>query len=77
MIEEQAQADVAQKQAKRLPKSQVTELYLRKPQLLSAEAKVKSSLADLKRARRDLENCNIVARSRSRFPPEIPRPGVR
>ena len=61
LIEEQAQADVAQKQAKRLPKSQVTELYLRKPQLLSAEAKVKSSLADLKRARRDLENCNIVA----------------
>ncbi|MCG6442073.1 efflux RND transporter periplasmic adaptor subunit, partial [Vibrio parahaemolyticus] len=40
---------------------QVSDLYLRKPQLLSAEAQVKSALASLKRAERDLDNCKVVA----------------
>ncbi|WP_394125391.1 efflux RND transporter periplasmic adaptor subunit [Vibrio hepatarius] len=61
LIEEKAKAEVAARQAKNLPKKQVTDLYLRKPQLLSADAQVKSALAELKRAKRDLANCKIVA----------------
>jgi RND family efflux transporter MFP subunit len=44
-----------------LPQKQVTDLYLRKPQLLSANAQVKSAQAALKRAKRDLDNCQILA----------------
>lgn len=61
LIEEQAKAKVAEKQAKKLNNKQVTDLYLRKPQVLSAKAQVKSAQAGLKRARRDLENCTIYA----------------
>ncbi|RTZ14475.1 efflux RND transporter periplasmic adaptor subunit [Vibrio aquaticus] len=61
LIEEKARAEVAKRQAKNLPQKQVTDLYLRKPQLLSADAQVKSALASLKRAKRDLENCKVVA----------------
>lgn len=61
LIEEKAKAEVAKRQAKKLPQSQVTDLYLRKPQLLSAQAQVQSALAGLKRAKRDLENCQVVA----------------
>ncbi|WP_133467999.1 efflux RND transporter periplasmic adaptor subunit [Paraglaciecola marina] len=58
LIEEQARADVAKQEAKG---TQVSDLYLRKPQLLSAEASVKSAKARLKIAQRDLENCEIKA----------------
>ena len=34
---------------------------MRKPQLLSAQAQVKSAQAALKRARRDLDNCKVIA----------------
>ncbi|EOB6638124.1 efflux RND transporter periplasmic adaptor subunit [Vibrio vulnificus] len=61
LIEEKAKAKVAERQAKNLNDKQVSDLYLRKPQLLSAEAQVKSALASLKRAERDLENCKVVA----------------
>ncbi|USD35004.1 MULTISPECIES: efflux RND transporter periplasmic adaptor subunit [Vibrio] len=61
LIEEKAKAEVAKRQAKNLPAKQVTELYLRKPQVLSAQAQVKSAQAALKRANRDLEHCNVVA----------------
>lgn len=61
LIEEQAKAEVAKRQAKKLPAKQVTDLYLRKPQLLSAQAQLKSAQAELKRARRDLENCKVIA----------------
>ncbi len=61
LIEEKAKAEVAKRQAKKLPQTQVTDLYLRKPQLLSAEAQVKSAQAALKRAKRDLQNCQVVA----------------
>ncbi|MEF1289723.1 efflux RND transporter periplasmic adaptor subunit [Vibrio sp. M260118] len=61
LIEEKAKAEVAKRQAKKLPQTQVTDLYLRKPQLLSAEAQVKSAQAALKRAKRDLQNCKVVA----------------
>ncbi|USD66902.1 efflux RND transporter periplasmic adaptor subunit [Vibrio sp. SCSIO 43136] len=61
LIEERARAKVAERQAKSLNKSQVTDLYLRKPQVLSAEAQLKSAQAALKRANRDLDNCNVIA----------------
>jgi RND family efflux transporter MFP subunit len=61
LIEEQARADVAEQEAKNLPKSKVSDLYLRKPQLLSAKASVKSATAMLKIAQRDLNNCEIAA----------------
>ncbi|MDF5462627.1 efflux RND transporter periplasmic adaptor subunit, partial [Vibrio parahaemolyticus] len=61
LIEEQAKAEVAKRQAKRLSDKQVTDLYLRKPHVLSAQAQVKSAQAALKRAKRELENCKVVA----------------
>ncbi|SON51900.1 efflux RND transporter periplasmic adaptor subunit [Vibrio tapetis] len=61
LIEEKAKAEVAKRQAKKLSDKQVTDLYLRKPQVLSAKAEVKSAQAGLKRARRDLDNCKVIA----------------
>lgn len=61
LIEEQAQAKVAEDEAKRFPSKARTDLFLRKPQVLSAQAAVKSAQAALKRAQRDLENCDIKA----------------
>ena len=58
LIEEQARADVAKQEAKG---SKVSDLYLRKPQMLSAQASVKSAQARLKIALRDLDNCAIKA----------------
>jgi RND family efflux transporter MFP subunit len=58
LIEEQAKADVAKREAKG---RKVSDLYLRKPQLLGAQASVKSSQARLKIAQRDLDNCAIKA----------------
>ncbi|WP_394202662.1 efflux RND transporter periplasmic adaptor subunit [Marinagarivorans algicola] len=61
LIEEQARAAVAESEAKTAPKAKVTDLYLRKPQLLSARAALKSSQAQLKLAQRDLDNCEVRA----------------
>ncbi|EMQ2877217.1 efflux RND transporter periplasmic adaptor subunit [Vibrio navarrensis] len=61
LIEERAKAKVAEKQASKLSDKQVSDLYLRKPQLLSAEAQVKSAQAALKRAKRALQNCKVIA----------------
>lgn len=61
LIEEQAQAKVAEDEAKRFPNKARTDLFLRKPQVLSAQAAVKSAQAALKRAQRDLDNCDIKA----------------
>lgn len=61
LIEEKARAEVAKEEAKRLPAEKVTDLYLRKPQVLSAEAAVKSAMAQLKIANRDLDNCEVRA----------------
>lgn len=61
LIEEQARAQVAKREASNLPKAKITDLYLRKPQLLSAEAAVKSAQAQIKIAKRDLDNCVITA----------------
>jgi len=61
LIEEQAKAKVAEKQAKKLVNTQVSDLYLRKPQVLSATAQVKSAQANLNRAKRDLKYCTVIA----------------
>ncbi|NOU51225.1 efflux RND transporter periplasmic adaptor subunit [Pseudoalteromonas sp. JBTF-M23] len=61
LIEEQALADVAEDEARRFPSKKHTDLFLRKPQLMSARASVKSAEAALKRAQRDLDNCEVVA----------------
>ncbi|CAD2226302.1 Multidrug resistance protein [Pseudoalteromonas sp. 3J6] len=61
LIEEQAQAKVAEDEAKRFPNKARTDLFLRKPQVLSAQAAVKSAQAALKRAQRDLDNCEVSA----------------
>ncbi len=61
LIQEQAQADVADREAKTLPDARVTDLYLRKPQVLSAQAAVKSAEAQLRIAKRDLANCDVKA----------------
>lgn len=60
LIEELAKADVAKQEAKKL-KRKVSDLYLRKPQVMSAKAAVKSAEARLKIAKRDLDNCEVVA----------------
>lgn len=61
LIQEEAQADVALRESKSLPASSVTDLYLRKPQVLSAQAAVKSAQAQLRIAQRDLANCDVKA----------------
>lgn len=61
LIQEQGLADVAKREAKTLPDAKVTDLYLRKPQLLSAKAAVKYAQANLKLAKRDLAYCEVKA----------------
>jgi RND family efflux transporter MFP subunit len=61
LIEEQARADVAKREAAKLPSQQVSDLYLRKPQLLSAQAALKSAKARLRIAQRDLDNTEVTA----------------
>ncbi|MFT5311904.1 MAG: multidrug efflux system membrane fusion protein [Paraglaciecola sp.] len=61
LIEEQARADVAKQEAKNLSQSKVSDLYLRKPQLMSAKAAVKSAQSKLNIAQRDLKNCDVTA----------------
>lgn len=61
LIEEQARANVAKREAKNLPSAKVTDLYLRKPQLLSAQAGLKSAQSRLKIAQRDLNNTQVTA----------------
>jgi RND family efflux transporter MFP subunit len=61
LIEQQAQADVAADEAKRNPGRKYTDLYLRKPQVMSAKAGVKSAQAALRIAQRDLNNCEVYA----------------
>lgn len=61
LIEQQAQADVAADEAKRNPGKKYTDLFLRKPQVMSAKASVKSAEAALRIAKRDLDNCEVYA----------------
>ena len=61
LIEQKALADIAADEARRHPEKSYTDLFLRKPQVLSAEASVKSAQAALSIARRDLNNCEVKA----------------
>ena len=61
LIEQKALAEIAADEARRHPEKTYTDLFLRKPQLLSAEASVKSSEAALAIAQRDLRNCVVKA----------------
>lgn len=63
---EQGQADVAQREWDRLPPDQQArivgkDLYLRKPQLAEAEARLVAAEADLEEAKRDLARTRILA----------------
>lgn len=59
--QERAQARVAARELSHLSPEEVSALGLRKPQLHSAEAGVKSAQAALQKAQRDLERTRIVA----------------
>ncbi|MFA3791396.1 efflux RND transporter periplasmic adaptor subunit [Aliiglaciecola sp. SL4] len=61
LIEEQAQGEVAKQEAKNFPNSKVSDLYLRKPQIMSAQAALKSAQARMKIAQRDLDNCQVTS----------------
>ncbi|PKH85425.1 efflux RND transporter periplasmic adaptor subunit [Colwellia sp. Bg11-28] len=61
LIEELASANVAAETVKDSPNIKHSDLYLRRPQVLSARAEVKSAQAKLNQAHRNLEKCDIVA----------------
>lgn len=61
LIEEQARAEVALRESKNLPKNRVTDLYLRKPQVLSAQAGLASAEANVALAEYDLANTTVLA----------------
>jgi len=61
LIEEQARQKVAMNESRNLPANQVSDLYLRKPQVLSAQAQLKSAKARHRIAQRDLDNCDVKA----------------
>lgn len=61
LMEELATANVRKDEAKRQPRQKPSDLYLRKPQVMSAKAAVKSAKAALTRAQRDLSQCKVRA----------------
>ncbi|WP_371193889.1 efflux RND transporter periplasmic adaptor subunit [Glaciecola sp. SC05] len=61
LTEELARQNVAQREARNLPNSQVSDLYLRKPQVLSAQAQLKSAQASLRIANRNLAKTQVTA----------------
>lgn len=61
LVEERALAQVAADEASRSPNRRYTDLFLRKPQMMSAEAAVKSAQAALRIAARDRDNCDVHA----------------
>ncbi len=61
LTEELARQKVAEKEARNLPSSQVSDLYLRKPQVLSAQAQLKSAQAGLRIAKRNLAKTQVRA----------------
>ena len=61
LVEEQARADVAGREAKGFSKGDVSDLYLRRPQLHQAKVALDSALASLKLAEKELHNCDIYA----------------
>ncbi|MFC4698922.1 efflux RND transporter periplasmic adaptor subunit [Glaciecola siphonariae] len=61
LTEELARQKVAQREARNLADSQVSDLYLRKPQVLSAQAQLKSAEASLRIAERNLAKTQVRA----------------
>lgn len=61
LTEELARQKVAQREARNLPKNQVSDLYLRKPQVISAKAQLKSAQASLRIAKRNLAKTKVRA----------------
>lgn len=61
LTEELARQQVAQREARNLPKAKVSDLYLRKPQVLSARAQLKSAEASLRIAKRNLSKTEVRA----------------
>lgn len=59
LAEELARQKVAQREAKQLSANKVTDLYLRKPQVLSAKAQLKSAQAQLQIASRNLAKTQV------------------
>ncbi len=55
LVEELARQKVAEREAKNLPANQVSDLYLRKPQVISARAQLKSAEASLRTAKLNLD----------------------
>lgn len=61
LTEELARQQVAEREARNLPQAQVSDLYLRKPQVLSAKAQLKSAEASLRIAKRNLAKTEVRA----------------
>lgn len=61
LTEELARQQVAKREARNLPKTQVSDLYLRKPQVISAQAQLKSAEATLRIAKRNLAKTEVRA----------------
>jgi RND family efflux transporter MFP subunit len=61
LIEELARQQVAKREARNLPQSQVSDLYLRKPQVISAQAQLKSAEASLRIAKSNLAKTQVRA----------------
>jgi len=61
LTEELAMQKVAMREAKNIAKNRVTDLYLRKPQVLSAQAQLKSAKAALRIANRNLDKTKVLA----------------
>lgn len=61
LTEELARQQVAEGEARNLPKAQISDLYLRKPQVLSAKAQLKSAEASLRIAKRNLAKTEVRA----------------
>jgi len=61
LTEELARQQVAMQEARNLPDTQISDLYLRKPQVLSAKAQLKSAEASLRIANRNLAKTKVRA----------------
>lgn len=61
LIEELARQQVAKREARNLPQSQISDLYLRKPQVISAQAQLKSAEASLRIAKSNLAKTQVRA----------------
>jgi multidrug efflux system membrane fusion protein len=61
LTEELARQQVAKREARNMPQNQVSDLYLRKPQVISARAQLKSAEASLRIAMRNLAKTEVRA----------------